>query len=368
MHIGIDLRGLNFPHTTGIGAYTKALLSHLPKNHKYTGIGLKKTYQEVIKSLINGEITFISMQEYTGSMLHNNSKISMINYCISTKLSIYNNAFQSFDYLILPQPKPIQIHPKTKLITVIHDCFSVLHDHQTTLNHRLLENKNFYKLLCEKSTKVVVNSYATGYDLQRFLNIDSSKISLIYPADIGEKMISNQTKNSDYFVAISGIEYRKNWINLIEGFKLFSKDNPKYKLKLIGKPIQKNYLKLVQKAINGHPQIELILNCSEITKQKLLSNCIALVYPSLYEGFGFPILEAQRYGKPVITSKISSMPEIAGLGGVYINPFNIKEIESAISLICKDEAYKNEIIRHSKLNYKRFDWTDFENKWLNLLT
>jgi glycosyltransferase involved in cell wall biosynthesis len=372
MHIGVDLRGLNFELTTGIGSYTMALLKHLPAFHNYTFIGVKEELQSELISLSSGRlhIEFVSMKEYTGLSLYKMKKISTLVSVVLCRLSIYNDKCMKFDYLILPQPKPLQIHPNTKVITVIHDLYGVMYTNNVTFKQRLIENKTLYKKLCTVSTKVVVNSYATGYDLTRFLSISEDKISLIYPSDLSQlntNTAKEDTINENYFLAISGIEPRKNWLIMIRAFKQFALQHPKFKLLLVGKPVNQKYLQLVRKEINNHPNIELMLNTTEAQKVNLLANCHALLYASYYEGFGFPLLEAGRFSKPVITSKISSMPEVAGKGGVYISPFSQSEFVSAMTLVVEDTQYYDQLCRLVRENYIRFSWKEFACLWDVLL-
>ena len=80
------------------------------------------------------------------------------------------------------------------------------------------------------------------------------------------------------------------------------------------------------------------------------------VYPSLYEGFGLPILEAQACGCPVITSNVSSMPEVAGESAILVDPYNVEEIASAIHKVSLDKNLRDNLIQKGFENCKRFSW------------
>src|SRR4030042_2479349 len=80
------------------------------------------------------------------------------------------------------------------------------------------------------------------------------------------------------------------------------------------------------------------------------------LFPTFYEGFGLPILEAQSVGTPVVTSNISSMPEVAGDGAVLVDPKSPEELTEAVFDLISDEAYKNDITEKGLENVKRFSW------------
>ncbi|MEK7067883.1 MAG: glycosyltransferase, partial [Patescibacteria group bacterium] len=104
-------------------------------------------------------------------------------------------------------------------------------------------------------------------------------------------------------------------------------------------------------------------------KQTLLQNAEALLYPSLYEGFGLPILEAFDAGMPIITSNCASMPEVAGDAALLVNPKNTQEIADAMEKIIKNPDLKNELIQKGKERLKNFSWEKCARQTMkNILT
>ena len=95
---------------------------------------------------------------------------------------------------------------------------------------------------------------------------------------------------------------------------------------------------------------------SEEDKYYLLKSAGMFLFPTFYEGFGLPILEAQKVGTPVVTSNVSSMPEVAGDGAVLVDPKDPGAIAEAIYKLVSDESYKNDIIEKGLANVKRFSW------------
>jgi len=99
----------------------------------------------------------------------------------------------------------------------------------------------------------------------------------------------------------------------------------------------------------------------------LYSGAVAFVYPSLYEGFGMPVVEAQACGCPVITSNTSSMPEAAGEGAILINPENEGEIVQALEKIIQDQPFRTELIRAGEKNAKKFSWKKSAERVLDVI-
>ena len=368
MRVALDLRGLNYRSFTGINNYTLRLLKHLPINTggvaiEYTCLGLTFEARTHLCALLPHykDAKFLSMAQYYRSPLHRHGTLSSALSVLAQRRTSFNKSCRQFDYLLLPQPKAIQVHPNTCLITIFHDLFGVRHPEFLSPRHRLVENLGIYKRLARASHRCLVNSYATGYDLERYAGVAAEKITLNYPADLHPDLPDDlpELHSKPYFLALSAIEPRKNWLNLIAAYQIFAKDHPDTDLVLLGHPVSAKYLREVRTAIAKHPNIELHLEVDELTKARYLRHAKALLYPSFYEGFGFPILEAHRYGVPVVTSRVSSMPEIAGAGATYVNPLRTAEITAALTILHLDTAYTNRLGAQASENYRRFSWSEF---------
>ena len=377
MRVALDLRGLNYRSFTGINNYTLRLLKHLPVRSggvaiEYTCLGLTSEARTHLCTLLPRykDANFLSMAQYYRSPLHRHGTLSSALSVLAQRRTSFNEACEHFDYLLLPQPKAIQLHPKTRLVTVFHDLFGVRHPEFLSPRHRLVENLGIYKRLGEASYRCLVNSYATGYDLEKHAGVDAEKITLNYPADLNPDLPDDLPRlhPRPYFLAVSAIEPRKNWLNLIAAYQTFAADNPGTDLVLLGHPVSAKYLREVRAAIAKYPNIHLHLEVDEFTKARYLRHATALLYPSFYEGFGFPILEAHRYGVPVVTSRISSMPEIAGAGATYVNPFRVEEITAALNILTDDEKYHHLLQGNARRNYICFGWGNFAAGLTSTLT
>ncbi|MFH1671178.1 MAG: glycosyltransferase family 1 protein, partial [Candidatus Portnoybacteria bacterium] len=154
----------------------------------------------------------------------------------------------------------------------------------------------------------------------------------------------------------------KNIEGIISAFELLKKKyQVPHKLVLAG-PRGYGYKKIRNNDIVETGYID------ETQKQQLLSNAELFIFPSFYEGFGFPILEAQAAGCPVITSNISSMPEVAGEGAILVEPENIEQICQMMHKVISDQELRKRLIKKGKENARRFIWQKCAQRTLKVLT
>ncbi len=193
--------------------------------------------------------------------------------------------------------------------------------------------------LVEKEIDMVIAvSESTKRDLIEITKIPASKIAVIYEAagkqfkPIDEQSIQNFKKKyrlpEQFILAIGGIGERKN----LQRIQEVTKD---WNLVITGKNIP---------WINDN-ELPLLYNAATV-----------LFYPSLYEGFGLPILEAMACGTPVITSNISAMPEIGGKAALYVNPENIADMAKKLREVMEDKNLRKELSKKGRLRAKQFSW------------
>jgi glycosyltransferase involved in cell wall biosynthesis len=422
MKILVDCRCLNYPFLTGVNAYTIRFLHCLSiikfknPNFKLVSMGIKNYRLRELMSqfpfLLDLFESHISLAKYLG---HQDSHITNSNWFhkfleiglitknwVSTNLN--NNQIEKYDYVILPQPRLLNMHPDSKLITIFHDIFSVLNNHKQ-LPQSLIFNKHTCQTLVNRSHKVIAGSNSTCQDINKTFfgqnNFSNPKIQLLYPAlpnlqklqitelskkknltevgnsplegwqsqtdgvdqsDVPQININNYTQNiftKPYILAISGIEPRKNWQNLLLAHKyLQEKYNWDLILVLSGSVVDQKYYSNLLQVIKSNDIQNVVwqLNITEIEKNKLISDCEFVVYPSFYEGFGFPILEAFKHNKVVITSRISSMPEIGKGGCIYANPFSFTSIANCIYLLSRDKEFKNTLETNIPNIKSQYSW------------
>jgi len=216
---------------------------------------------------------------------------------------------------------------------------------------------------CLKANTIIAVSENTKHDLMRLYGITEQKIIVIREGFVesSKELVLGvkETIKEPYFLFIGRIEERKNVIRIIEAFELFKeKYQGNEKLVLIGRPGY-GYEKIHNKRERSKWKND-ILEQGYVTqkeKQMFLSGATLFIFPSLYEGFGLPVLEAQAASIPVVTSDSSSLPEIGGEGALYVDPLTSQSIFEGIEKVMTLENDSREaLVSRGRENTKRFSW------------
>lgn len=215
------------------------------------------------------------------------------------------------------------------------------------------------------ASKIIAISENTKKDLINFYQVPEEKIEVIYPALVkakegaGLKNTPGHVLSKKYLLFIGTLQPRKNVKNLILAYQKILVDFPDYLLVIVGKKgwLYDDVFKLVKK-LNLEDKIIFTGFVPDKEKTSLLKKAQCLVFPSLYEGFGFPILEAYHANCPVVCSANSSLPEVAGKAAIYIeNEKNPDSIAKAIIKMLKlSKEEKNELINLGKQQLGKFSW------------
>jgi len=252
---------------------------------------------------------------------------------------------------------------KGKMVVTLHDLLPLLFpmyfcdaDREAFLNglNTALDNDAI----------IMADSLATKKDIIREYGYDADKIHVVYLGydkqlhypDKDEKFLAEMGITSPYMFYCGAIDMRKNILSTIDAFMMISKDFPELKLVLAGgecpnnAPIKKRLEELKDDRIITMGYI------SDEQKRKLMSGATAFLFPSFYEGFGLPILEAMACGCPVITSDVSSMPEVVGDAGILINPESTLELAEAMNKVVSSETLRRGMIEKGFLQAKKFSW------------
>ncbi|MDB9485953.1 glycosyltransferase family 1 protein [Dolichospermum circinale CS-537/01] len=204
---------------------------------------------------------------------------------------------------------------------------------------------------------IICNSYATAKDLVDFFHIPGNKITPIPLAYDSSHFQFLNLPTRNYFLYIGRQDPYKNLQRLITAFSALPKRND-YELWLAG-PYDKRYSPLleIQTQELGINHLVKFLNYVPYDELPIIINqAIALVFPTLWEGFGLPVLEAMACGTPVITSNISSLPEVAGDGAILINPYHIEEITAAMKMIINDSETRKQLSEQGLKRVNQFSW------------
>jgi len=244
---------------------------------------------------------------------------------------------------------------------------------------------NWTNYSVKKASHIFTISKASKKEIVDYYHYPENQISLTYPAVKDYQFKDKEVKKtfnrlagdykiepSSYFLYIGTLQPRKNLGRLIDAFYKFKKKADFKKMKLIigGKKgwLYKDIFAKVQK-LNLVREVVFPGFVSEIEKTALLKNAFCFVFPSLYEGFGIPLVEAMKFSCPVVSSKTSSLPEVAGRAAVYIkNPQIVGSIyQSMVKMVKLKPSKRKELIEQGQIQVKKFSWKQSAAKVLQVL-
>ncbi len=366
MKIGVDGRCLMNGEYSGVGWYAKNLLENL--------ISLDK----------ENEYSFF----YNSSRVKKMPKLKVgdsdeYSYKIPNKLlnlSLYSLNQPKIDKLIgdpdiffMPNLNFVSLTKKTKLILVIHDLSFLIYPEFFTpkilLWHKLIINSG----IINRADKIITDSKSTKEDIIKILKIKPEKIAVChlgvnndFRSDIGleeiKKVKDKYQLPENYFLHVGTIEPRKNIISAIKAVESLEQD---INFIIAGGSGWKS--QEVIEAVKSSKKSRVIGYIEEKDKPALYGGAKALIYPSYYEGFGLPVIEAMACGCPVIAGNRSSLPEVIGEAGIMINPYNWQELKSAMEELLNNEKLRL-ILREKGLNQvKQFTWEKCAEKTYQII-
>ena len=277
--------------------------------------------------------------------------------------------FNPVDRLFVPSHTLPFFSPKKSVITIHDVAFKYFRKCYSKFQYLLLDYST--RKAVKNSWKIIVPSIATKKDLINLYQCNPEKIVVIphgapeYPkilqfSDTEKERLLRQFSlyEDDLFIFYVGrLEAKKNLIRLIEGFNRFLKEYPGWKLVLAGKrgvgfdEIWNTVVKL-----GLEKQVLMPGYIKEREKLFLMNACRILAFPSLYEGFGLPVLEGFSLRRPVLTSKSSSLPEVAGDAAYMVDPEKVEEIGVGLKRLASDGIFVNQLINKGQKQVGKFEW------------
>ena len=250
-----------------------------------------------------------------------------------------------------------------RAIATVHDLgFKAFPAAHTPLQRAYLDATTRYSQA--RADIVLADSQATAADLRRYYGTNADKITVVYPGVDGENLRASAADVAAarakyqlperYFLFLGTLQPRKNIQRLVQAFSQWqqARTDDETALVLAG---GKGWL-FEEGWLSGARNVRLAGYIDEADKAGLLAGSIALVFPSLYEGFGFPAIEAMRAGTPVIASKTSSLGEIVADAGLLVDPQSVADIAAAMSRCNADEGLRRALIQKGHQRAGRFTW------------
>ncbi len=266
-------------------------------------------------------------------------------------------------------PLPMQVRGAKK-ITTVHDLIPF------RLPYATLDNKKtfYFKIrdALKDSAVTITVSENSKQDLLTYYDVDPDKIIVTYqpialkPLEATEAEIEfflrrYGLKPQQYILFVGAIEPKKNVGRLIDAYASMDTDMP---LVIVGKKgwLWEDELGKMNLIDGKQKSIKLLEYISVESLRYLYSGAYCLVFPSLYEGFGLPPLEAMSFGCPVITSNLSCLPEICGDAALYVDPYSIQDIKAKLETLLSDSALRQRLVRSGKVNAQAFSAANYRKR------
>lgn len=253
-----------------------------------------------------------------------------------------------------------------KVVATVHDLvawlFATRHNMKATVIERMT-----LPLAVRNITKFITVSKNTKRDLQHFFSVPSEKIQVI-PCGAGQQFRQMSAGESEKFrhekklpekfiLAVGTLEPRKNFTMLIRAFAQLVKKYPEYSLVIVGGRgwyFEKIFDTVRELEVEDSVKFVGYVNDEDLPGYYNTAECF--IFPSLYEGFGIPLLEAMKSGCPVITSNISSMPEVVGDAAILVNPSSPEELREAMETIIVSPDLVSELREKGLKQSEKFSW------------
>ncbi len=365
MRIAIDARGINLYRGTGIGTYTDMLIKYLlqeDKKNDYILYWCGDNYEGFRKE--NSHITMTSKRHHRFFEQH---------------FFPYNLENRYVDIFHIPQNgMGLSENIRCKKVCTIHDLIPYVLPETVGKGYELKFLREMPQII-EMSDAILTVSEYSKQDILRFFPMDEKKIHVTPLAaderyrplnkEICEKVLRDKYNISSPFILyIGGFSPRKNVRALLQAFsKLYKELSESYELVIVGAyRDDAELLKLLSMDLELSSHLRFTGFVPDEELPFFYNCCKVFVYPSIYEGFGLPPLEAMSCGAPVITSNVTSIPEVVGDAGILINPLNIIELQEKLYEVLEGEELNLSLREKGLKRAAEFNWKSTAGKTLKV--
>ncbi len=353
MRVAIDARKL---HDFGIGTYIRNLLKQLARLDRTSEFVLLVGHADIDIAPTLGP-NFRTVLE------------AAPNYSIREQIHVpwllgreRPDVFHAPHYVL-----PVAI--RSRSVVTIHDCIHLRFPQYLPNRAAYYYARVAIWTAARQSARVLTVSEASKRDILHFVDIDADKIEVVYNA-IDERFWQRPTDeeigrvrerfqlNSRFVLYVGNIKPHKNLVRLIEAFaRLRQRGLDDVSLLIIGDEISK--LPALRRAVHRnklHKSVRFLGYVNDETLVVLYQLASAFAFPSLYEGFGLPALEAMACGTPVVTSNLSCLPEIAGGAAELVDPYDVEAITVGLTRVLTNSTLAADLIERGRTRAKDFSW------------
>ena len=366
MNIGIDGNEANVLAKVGIGAYAFSLVSEFAK---------------------------LSSSDYRFRLyLKENPRIEMpppsehFRYTIFGPQKLWTQfALPMHLFVSRPRPNvfftPTHYAPRFSPIPTVISVMDLSYIHFPHLFNKkdLFQLKQWTSYSVKNAAKILTISKSSKDDIINYYHVSKDKVVVTYPGISENKPGKEKTYSmeklqkkygitTDYILFVGTLQPRKNITRLIEAFAKIVKNHPEISLIVVGKKgWQYEEILLSPGKFGVGTQVKFLDFVTDDDLPLFYQNAICFVLPSLYEGFGLPVLEAMKFGCPVITSNVSSLPEAGGTACLYIDPLDIDDIAQKLKQMIEDPLLRKKMVQAGRRHIKKFSWEKTAKETLAVL-
>lgn len=343
MKIGIDCQSTTGP-TSGLGQYTRKLIEWLPQIDPQNDYHFFRCWKN------------FGGKTYDRFLWEN---------CVLPLKTLR----QKIDVLHVPAfAMPFVRGAARRTVVTVHDLIGIIFPEHLSLPSRFYWSK-WLPSVNRNADRLIVDSECTKKDVVRYMQFDPEKVRVV-PLAVDEKFTSQKkgreieevcskySIQQPFLFFLGNVEPRKNLPRLIRAFRRLKSEQRIEHHLVIGGSRSWHYPELAEscKESGVMESIKFIDYVEENDLAPLYRASELFIFPSLYEGFGLPILEAMACGVPVIASNVSSIPEVGGDAVYYVNPYNEEEIARAIHEVLRDRGIREELQRKGFEQARQFSW------------
>lgn len=376
MTIAIDIRSLSGGAYTGVGEYTRNLLKHM--------IPVAPNIQ--FKLFFNAHSQHPDLSFLDGAQNIQPYFFRYPNKYFSTTTRFFNRPkldtlVRGCDVFFSPHFISAPVSAGCKKIVTFHDLSFRRYPEFFDARRKLWHFSNNPKKQAQEADRIIAVSESTAWDLTDIYGVDSNRVRVVY-SGISEEFSKEHTREElwhvrakynlpDRFIlSLSTIEPRKNVLGTVQAFEIFKEAlrDSDAKLVIAGRPgwLYKETFKAIAKS-KWRDDIQYIDFVEDEDKPALYKLAELFVYPSIYEGFGFPALEAMAAGTPVITSACSSLPEVVEDAALLVDPFNVSDIAWMMEEVIKDKDLASFLREKGLAQAQKFSWQKCAEETLRIL-
>ena len=357
MRIAVNTRFLLKDKLEGIGVFTHEVLSRLTKWHP------------------EHEFIFCFDRSYSQEFIYNSNVKPLaifpqarhpILFYWWFELSLPNTFAKYKPDVFLSTDGFLSLAAQVPSIPVMHDLAFIHYPNDITKLQNAFYRYYFPKYAHKAARILTVSEYSKN-DIVKQYEVSKDKIDVVFNGakDIYKPISAAEqaqiryelTQDIPYFVYVGAMHQRKNIDNLLKSFDLYREKGGQYKLVLVGrKAWGTTEMEACYANMKHRQHVVFTGRVSDERLHQILASASCLTYLSYFEGFGIPILEAMKCQVPVITSNITSMPEVAGDAAILVNPFSIDEIADAMMMAEKDTDKMKSLVAAANIQADKFSW------------